>query len=81
MAATVDIIAHGRLDFGLGVRGSRVALIEHCAAIGRGPNEIARSMQTIVRGDDPETLSATRSLIVEDDQGGRRAGLARRALR
>lgn len=40
-------------------------LIEHCAAIGRDPNEIVRSMQTIVRGDDPETLAATRSLILE----------------
>lgn len=40
-------------------------LIEHCAAIGRDQNEIVRSMQTIVRGDDQGTISATRSLIVE----------------
>ena len=40
-------------------------LNEHCAAIGRDPNEIVRSMQTIVRSDDRETLSATRSLLVE----------------
>jgi alkanesulfonate monooxygenase SsuD/methylene tetrahydromethanopterin reductase-like flavin-dependent oxidoreductase (luciferase family) len=40
-------------------------LVEHCAAIGRDPNEIVRSMQTIVRGDDPETVAATRALIVE----------------
>jgi alkanesulfonate monooxygenase SsuD/methylene tetrahydromethanopterin reductase-like flavin-dependent oxidoreductase (luciferase family) len=40
-------------------------LVEHCSDIGRDPNEIVRSMQTIVRGDDQGTLSATRSLIVE----------------
>jgi len=40
-------------------------LNEHCAAIGRDPNEIVRSMQTIVRGDDPATITATRSLLVE----------------
>jgi alkanesulfonate monooxygenase SsuD/methylene tetrahydromethanopterin reductase-like flavin-dependent oxidoreductase (luciferase family) len=40
-------------------------LVEHCAAIGRDPNEIVRSMQTIVRGDDRETLKATRSLLLE----------------
>ena len=34
-------------------------LTEHCAAIGRDPNEIVRSMQTIVRGDDPATITAT----------------------
>jgi hypothetical protein len=39
--------------------------VEYCAAIGRDPNEIARSMQTIVRGDDPGTISATRSHLVE----------------
>ena len=40
-------------------------LNEHCAAIGRDPNEIVRSMQTIIRGDDPGTLASTRSLIAE----------------
>jgi alkanesulfonate monooxygenase SsuD/methylene tetrahydromethanopterin reductase-like flavin-dependent oxidoreductase (luciferase family) len=40
-------------------------LIEHCAAIGRDPSEIVRSMQTIVRNDDQETLTAMRSLLVE----------------
>jgi alkanesulfonate monooxygenase SsuD/methylene tetrahydromethanopterin reductase-like flavin-dependent oxidoreductase (luciferase family) len=40
-------------------------LVEHCAAIGRDPDEIVRSMQTIVRGDDQGTVSATRSLLVE----------------
>ncbi len=40
-------------------------LVEHCRAIGRDPNEIVRSMQTIVRGDDEETVSATRSMLLE----------------
>lgn len=40
-------------------------LNQHCLAIGRDPNEIARSMQTIIRSDDPDTLTATRSLILE----------------
>ena len=40
-------------------------LNEHCAAIGRDPNEIVRSMQTIIRNDDPSTTAATRSLIAE----------------
>jgi alkanesulfonate monooxygenase SsuD/methylene tetrahydromethanopterin reductase-like flavin-dependent oxidoreductase (luciferase family) len=40
-------------------------LVEHCTAIGRDPNEIVRSMQTIVRGDDKETVSATRSMLFE----------------
>ena len=40
-------------------------LIEHCAAIGRDPNEIVRSTQTIVRCDDPEAPTATRALLLE----------------
>lgn len=40
-------------------------LNEHCAAIGRDPNEIVRSMQTIIRNDDPGTIASTRSLIAE----------------
>jgi alkanesulfonate monooxygenase SsuD/methylene tetrahydromethanopterin reductase-like flavin-dependent oxidoreductase (luciferase family) len=40
-------------------------LNQHCAAIGRDPSEIVRSMQTIVRGDDPGTVTATRTLLVE----------------
>ena len=40
-------------------------LKEHCAAIGRDPNEIVRSMQTIVRCDDPEAPAATRALLLE----------------
>jgi alkanesulfonate monooxygenase SsuD/methylene tetrahydromethanopterin reductase-like flavin-dependent oxidoreductase (luciferase family) len=40
-------------------------LCEHCADIGRDPSEIVRSMQTIVRSDDPQALAATRTLIAE----------------
>lgn len=40
-------------------------LNEHCAAIGRDPNEIVRSMQTIVRCDDPGAPAATRALLLE----------------
>jgi alkanesulfonate monooxygenase SsuD/methylene tetrahydromethanopterin reductase-like flavin-dependent oxidoreductase (luciferase family) len=40
-------------------------LNEHCAAIGRDPNEIVRSMQTIVRCDDPGAPAATRALVLE----------------
>jgi alkanesulfonate monooxygenase SsuD/methylene tetrahydromethanopterin reductase-like flavin-dependent oxidoreductase (luciferase family) len=38
---------------------------EHCAAIGRDPDEITRSMQTIVRCDDPQAPAATRALLLE----------------
>jgi alkanesulfonate monooxygenase SsuD/methylene tetrahydromethanopterin reductase-like flavin-dependent oxidoreductase (luciferase family) len=38
---------------------------EHCAAIGRDPSEIVRSMQTIVRCDDPGAPAATRALLLE----------------
>jgi alkanesulfonate monooxygenase SsuD/methylene tetrahydromethanopterin reductase-like flavin-dependent oxidoreductase (luciferase family) len=42
------------------------AILEaHCAAIGRDPNEIVRSVQIIVRGDDPNAPSATRAGILE----------------
>jgi alkanesulfonate monooxygenase SsuD/methylene tetrahydromethanopterin reductase-like flavin-dependent oxidoreductase (luciferase family) len=40
-------------------------LNEHCAAIGRDPNEIVRSMQTIVRCEDPDAPAATRALLLE----------------
>jgi alkanesulfonate monooxygenase SsuD/methylene tetrahydromethanopterin reductase-like flavin-dependent oxidoreductase (luciferase family) len=40
-------------------------LNEHCASIGRDPNKIVRSMQTIIRNDDPSTIASTRSLIAE----------------
>lgn len=40
-------------------------LNQHCADIGRDPNDIVRSMQTIIRNDDPETLKATRLLLTE----------------
>ena len=38
---------------------------EHCAAIGRDPAGITRSMQTIVRCDDPREPAATRALLLE----------------
>jgi alkanesulfonate monooxygenase SsuD/methylene tetrahydromethanopterin reductase-like flavin-dependent oxidoreductase (luciferase family) len=37
----------------------------HCAAIGRDSDEITRSMQTIVRCDDPAAPAATRALLLE----------------
>ncbi|HTT00004.1 MAG TPA: LLM class flavin-dependent oxidoreductase [Streptosporangiaceae bacterium] len=40
-------------------------LREHCAAIGRDSGEITRSMQTIVRCDDPAAPAATRALLLE----------------
>ena len=40
-------------------------LNEHCAAIGRDPGDITRSMQTIVRCDDPHAPAATRALLLE----------------
>ena len=40
-------------------------LMNHCAAIGRDSSEITRSMQTIVRCDDPDAPAATRALLLE----------------
>ena len=40
-------------------------LVDHCAAIGRDPGEIARSMQTIVRCDDPAAPAATRAILLD----------------
>jgi alkanesulfonate monooxygenase SsuD/methylene tetrahydromethanopterin reductase-like flavin-dependent oxidoreductase (luciferase family) len=40
-------------------------LREHCAAIGRDSGEITRSMQAIVRCDDPAAPAATRALLLE----------------
>jgi alkanesulfonate monooxygenase SsuD/methylene tetrahydromethanopterin reductase-like flavin-dependent oxidoreductase (luciferase family) len=41
------------------------ALNRHCAAIGRDPGGIVRSMQTIVRCDDPQAPAAARALLLE----------------
>ncbi len=41
------------------------ALDEHCAAIGRDRRDVVRSMQTIVRCDDPQAPAATRALLLE----------------
>jgi alkanesulfonate monooxygenase SsuD/methylene tetrahydromethanopterin reductase-like flavin-dependent oxidoreductase (luciferase family) len=40
-------------------------LSEHCAAIGRDPAGITRSMQTIVRCGEPQEPAATRALLLE----------------
>jgi alkanesulfonate monooxygenase SsuD/methylene tetrahydromethanopterin reductase-like flavin-dependent oxidoreductase (luciferase family) len=45
-------------------------LIEDCAAIGRDPNEIVRSIQMIVRCDDPDAPAATRAGILEMVEAG-----------
>jgi alkanesulfonate monooxygenase SsuD/methylene tetrahydromethanopterin reductase-like flavin-dependent oxidoreductase (luciferase family) len=41
-----------------------------CAPIGRDPGEIARSMQTIVRCDDPQAPAAARGLILDMIEAG-----------
>jgi alkanesulfonate monooxygenase SsuD/methylene tetrahydromethanopterin reductase-like flavin-dependent oxidoreductase (luciferase family) len=42
------------------------AILEaHCAAIGRDPNEIVRSVQMIVRCDDPDAPATSRAGILE----------------
>jgi alkanesulfonate monooxygenase SsuD/methylene tetrahydromethanopterin reductase-like flavin-dependent oxidoreductase (luciferase family) len=46
-------------------RQKNQVLNEHCAAIGRDPGDITRSMQTIVRCDDPQAPAATRALLLE----------------
>jgi len=45
-------------------------LAEHCAAIGRDPHSIARSMQTVIRCDDPRAPAATRALLLEMIEAG-----------
>ncbi|MCM3885502.1 LLM class flavin-dependent oxidoreductase [Frankia sp. R82] len=40
-------------------------LRSHCAAIGRDPDEITRSMQTVIRCDDPAAPAAARVLLLE----------------
>lgn len=45
-------------------------LNEHCAALGRDSSEITRSMQTIVRCDDPAAPAATRALLLEMIEAG-----------
>jgi alkanesulfonate monooxygenase SsuD/methylene tetrahydromethanopterin reductase-like flavin-dependent oxidoreductase (luciferase family) len=45
-------------------------LAEHCAAIGRDPHSIARSMQTVIRCDDPQAPAATRALLLEMIEAG-----------
>jgi alkanesulfonate monooxygenase SsuD/methylene tetrahydromethanopterin reductase-like flavin-dependent oxidoreductase (luciferase family) len=45
-------------------------LKEHCAAIGRDSSEITRSMQTVVRCDDPAAPAATRALLLDMIEAG-----------
>jgi alkanesulfonate monooxygenase SsuD/methylene tetrahydromethanopterin reductase-like flavin-dependent oxidoreductase (luciferase family) len=45
-------------------------LAEHCAAIGRDPDSIARSMQTVIRCDDPQAPAAARALLLEMIEAG-----------
>jgi alkanesulfonate monooxygenase SsuD/methylene tetrahydromethanopterin reductase-like flavin-dependent oxidoreductase (luciferase family) len=40
-------------------------LVEQCAAIGRDPGEIARSMQLIVRCGEPDVRATTRAALLE----------------
>jgi alkanesulfonate monooxygenase SsuD/methylene tetrahydromethanopterin reductase-like flavin-dependent oxidoreductase (luciferase family) len=56
------------------LRAKSVILDEHCAAIGRDPNDIIRSVQLIVRGTDP---APTRDALLElIDAGARHLVLA-----
>jgi alkanesulfonate monooxygenase SsuD/methylene tetrahydromethanopterin reductase-like flavin-dependent oxidoreductase (luciferase family) len=45
-------------------RHKNAILDRHCAAVGRDPDEIVRSTQVFVRGDDAETLRTTRDQVV-----------------
>jgi alkanesulfonate monooxygenase SsuD/methylene tetrahydromethanopterin reductase-like flavin-dependent oxidoreductase (luciferase family) len=40
-------------------------LVSHCAAIGRDPATITRSMQTIVRAAEPDAAAATRNIVLD----------------
>jgi alkanesulfonate monooxygenase SsuD/methylene tetrahydromethanopterin reductase-like flavin-dependent oxidoreductase (luciferase family) len=41
------------------------ALVEQCAVVGRDPAGITRSMQTIVRADEPDVVASTRAALLE----------------
>jgi alkanesulfonate monooxygenase SsuD/methylene tetrahydromethanopterin reductase-like flavin-dependent oxidoreductase (luciferase family) len=57
-----------------GLRRKSAILDEHCAAIGRDPGEITRSVQVLVRGNDP---AAIRDVLLElIDAGARHLVLA-----
>jgi alkanesulfonate monooxygenase SsuD/methylene tetrahydromethanopterin reductase-like flavin-dependent oxidoreductase (luciferase family) len=48
-----------------GFRERDTVLREHCAAIGRDPDEIVRSMQTVVRCAEPGAAAAARAWLLE----------------
>jgi alkanesulfonate monooxygenase SsuD/methylene tetrahydromethanopterin reductase-like flavin-dependent oxidoreductase (luciferase family) len=47
-----------------------LVLREHCAAIGRDPDEIVRSMQTVVRCAEPGAAAAAREWLLEVIEAG-----------
>jgi alkanesulfonate monooxygenase SsuD/methylene tetrahydromethanopterin reductase-like flavin-dependent oxidoreductase (luciferase family) len=51
-------------------RMKNLRLIEYCRSIGRDPTEIVRSMQAIVRADDPGEPANTRVLVAEMIEAG-----------
>jgi alkanesulfonate monooxygenase SsuD/methylene tetrahydromethanopterin reductase-like flavin-dependent oxidoreductase (luciferase family) len=53
-----------------GFRERDRVLREHCAAIGRDPGEIVRSMQTVVRCDEPGAAAAARGWLLEVIEAG-----------
>ena len=55
---------------GAGFRQRDQVLREHCAAIGRDPAEITRSMQLIVRCDEPDAVPAARGQLLDRIEAG-----------
>jgi alkanesulfonate monooxygenase SsuD/methylene tetrahydromethanopterin reductase-like flavin-dependent oxidoreductase (luciferase family) len=53
-----------------GFRERDQVLREHCAAIGRDPDEIVRSMQAVVRCDEPGAAAAARAWLLEVIEAG-----------
>jgi alkanesulfonate monooxygenase SsuD/methylene tetrahydromethanopterin reductase-like flavin-dependent oxidoreductase (luciferase family) len=51
-------------------RQKNEVLSAHCAAIGRDPSEIVRSMQTVVRCAEPDAAASTRGLLLEMTDAG-----------
>ena len=55
---------------GAGFRRRNGVLAEHCATIGRNPAEIVRSMQTIIRCDQPDAASQARAELLAMVEAG-----------